>query len=134
MLEIDVPLSEFLDRALAASIRAKYLSFITIIARTADGEFLQDELLRHWESFDDLTGGEILLLSPRLTDHTYPATVKYWREPAGLVSQGLKFASVPNEAWEGKFLSVGPTRYRRASMLDPFDRFGARHSPRRPTN
>ena len=93
MLEIDVPLSEFLIlRALAASIRAKYLSFITIIARTADGEFLQDELLRHWESFDDLTGGEILLLSPRLTDHTYPATVKYWREPAGLVSQGLKFA------------------------------------------
>ena len=65
MVELDIPISEFLDRAIRASTASDYLAFISVIAKTADGEFLQNELLRDWESLDDLTTDQILVLSPK---------------------------------------------------------------------
>jgi len=75
MFELEIPLSQFLDRALFASVQTKYLAFVTIIARTADGGFLQDSLIRDWESLEDLTGDEILVLSPKSANQTHTAMV-----------------------------------------------------------
>lgn len=102
-----------------------------MIARSADGEFLQDELIRHWETFDDLTADQILILSPKShEDDRGSASVPHWREPRGLVNRGLKFGSIPTRAWEDKFWAASPVSppIRRGF----YDAFGGTHSPRRP--
>jgi hypothetical protein len=83
VLELTIPIDEFLSRAIAASTAADYLAFITIIARTADAGFVQDELIQHWESLDDLTADEILILSPKSNQGGDFACVPHSRTGAG---------------------------------------------------
>jgi hypothetical protein len=130
MVELLIPISQFLNRAIAASASSDYLAFITIIARTADGEFLQNELLRHWESFDDLTADQILILSPKSARDDYDAFVRHWREPAGLVNHTLKFGNPPTRDWDGKFWNSSPV----STSKEPgfYDALGGTYSPRRP--
>jgi len=133
MIEITIPVREFLDRSLAASISCDYAAFLVIIARTADGEPLQDEILRHWESFDDLTYDQILVISPKSQKDTYPddsAVVRQqdWRKPPeGYVNKGLKFGSSLISEWEKSFWNTRPSR-----RVPFYTDFSGTHTPRRP--
>jgi len=130
MLELLTPITEFLNRAIAASNSCDYLAFITIIARSADAEFLQDELLRHWESFDDLTEDAILVLSPKSHTGGYGACVHHGREPAGLVNRRLVFGSRTTGQWEHAFWQAHPVNMTAKRKF--YEDLGAVHSPRRP--
>jgi Tfp pilus assembly major pilin PilA len=130
MFEIHTPITEFLDRAIAASRSSDYLAFMTIIARQADGQFLQDELLTHWESFDDLTGEEILVLSPKANESGYDACVHHWREPAGLINERLRFGNRPTQNWDHAFWAARPVR--RPEERKAYENLGGLYSPRRP--
>jgi hypothetical protein len=105
---------------------------MTIVARQADGQFLQDELLTHWESFDDLTGKEILVLSPKANESDYDACVHHWREPAGLVNKRLRFGSQPTENWKNAFWAARPVR--KPEERETYENLGGVYSPRRPRN
>jgi hypothetical protein len=132
MVELEIPIAEFLDRAIVASASSDFLAFITVVARTADAEFLQNELLRHWESFDDLTGDQILVLSPSSDgDHNY-ASVPHGREAQGLINRRLRFGSRPSTDWQDEFWRARPSNPKSEPRF--YESLGARHSPRRPPN
>jgi len=100
MLVINVPIGEFITRAIQASLYCDYTAFLSIIARTADGEAIQSELLKNWGSFNDLTHNLILVLSPNpLTKDSRNAHVispegfysGHWESSRAVASEGLWF-------------------------------------------
>ena len=76
MITIDIPIGQFLEKALQElSLHHDYSAFLVPIARTADGEKLQMELIDQWESIDNLTYDQILVISPRLPEKRAIATI-----------------------------------------------------------
>ena len=132
MYELFIPISEFLSRAVRATDSSDYLAFMTIIARSADGQFLQDELLRQWESFDDLTGGQILVLSPKSRDEGEGAAVHHSREPSGFVNRTLQFGRRPSQEWESAFWEAYPLS--KHDVHEVYEAYGGAYSPDRPSD
>jgi len=126
--EIRIPVSEFLNRALNASLSCDYVAFLILIARTADAETLQEELIRRWESFDDLTYDQILVISPKTSEYQRNACVRHHREPMGFVNNGLSFGCGDTGEWSLKFW--GRSNPRGVRSKEPFA--GGEYSPRRP--
>jgi len=73
-----------------------------MIARTADGTAIQNELLEHWESFDNLTYNQILVLSPNPLGK-YEACVPITTSE-GVGSTELSFNQLPSREWQNSFL------------------------------
>ena len=132
MIEHVIPVGEFLDRAINASKSSHYLAFISILARSADGDYLQSEMLRNWESLDDLTADQILVLSPKTQTGTDDAVVRHPREAAGFVNSSLSFARDGTKSWEQKFWAGSSPMP--PPPQSPLSWLGAVHSPRRPQN
>jgi hypothetical protein len=131
MIEHVIPVGEFLDRAINASRSSHYLAFISVLARSADGDHLQSEMLRNWESLDDLTADQILVLSPKTQTDTSDAVVRHAREAAGFVNSSLTFAKGGTKSWEQTFWGASSPTPQPQSHLSGL---GAIHSPRRPQN
>ena len=69
MYTTHLKISEFLEIALAASQDTGYEAFLILAARSADGRFLQDEVIDNWSSFHDLTNDLILVLTSSQQRH-----------------------------------------------------------------
>lgn len=105
---IDIPIGEFLERSLTASIRAGYAAFVVPIARTADGKELQDELIMSWDSLDNLTNDRILVIIPRPSGWHKKAIVPYGMGTYGVNEDLSILGSQPSTIWKNEFKNTEP--------------------------
>lgn len=107
-----IPISQFIEWAIKASLACDYTAFLLLIARTADGARLQDQLLKQWDSFDDLTYDQILVISPSLSRNinrdNFSARVqglRLNRIPEAIVTEGLTFNTSTSKRWDKSFFN-----------------------------
>jgi len=116
VLQISIPITEFLDRALVASSRTaipseatlEYAAMAVLAARAADAGALHDKLIQDWRSIDDVTGDSIMVLAPQPPDER-PMWIKAPKEPKALQSSGLGGSHLGQSSdWSKRFWNAYP--------------------------
>jgi hypothetical protein len=101
MYTTKVSIDNFLQRALLASLSCNYAAFLVPIARTADGEHFQNELIEKWGSLDSITADHILVITPSSS-----SAYVVWHgmsQKEAIVSEGLSLRSRNSRKWDYAF-------------------------------
>jgi hypothetical protein len=104
MYIVTLPPAEFIDRVLKASIGNDeflgYGALAVLLARSADAAAVQDRVERDWSSIHDVTGSEVLVITPisKGRDEACVMQGSY-----GTSGEGLTFRTALQQHWRKSF-------------------------------